>query len=138
MTTRMGSNKTESDTISTHRVAIDVWKHLVRKDFYNVPKKSHRGQNINEYVKPVRSNCEAIGAAEDDQRYILINNLDDVPFELFVLSDTKWIEHTLTLLHKVKTTEITPLHELLKIKLADYQHVADFATNLRVKALALK
>lgn len=133
------------DDILNHDADLSVWKHLVRKDFIKTPKEFHRGENMQEYLKSVKSYCEAIGAGEDDRRYILINNLDDeVKYELFALPEyqaqcenTSWLERTLTLLHKTKTTEITPLLELLRTKQADCQTVTDFATTLRVKAFKL-
>ena len=118
---------------------------FLRREFVRAPKEYHRGQNIEEYITSVSDYCDAMRARECDRIYIIINNLDDeVKYELFALpeynahsKDMKWIIRTLIQLNKTRSTVVTPLLELMKIRQTESQTVMDFATRLRVKAFQL-
>jgi hypothetical protein len=122
-----------------------IWRHLLRKDFIKAPREFHHGQNIDDYLKSVDVYCEAIGARKDDISYIMVNNLDDhAKYELFALPDyaanasnLDWIKKTLIQLHKSKTTEVTPLLQLMKMSQGEFQNIKEFASSLRVKAFQL-
>lgn len=122
-----------------------IWRHLLRKDFIKAPREFHHGQNIDDYLNSVDVYCEAIGARKDDISYIMVNNLDDqAKYELFALPDyatnasnLDWIKTTLMQLHKSKTTEVTPLLQLMKVTQGEFQNIKEFASSLRVKAFQL-